>query len=427
LGTLHALFESVLVQLKGSITIQSKSSSASLSTGTGVVARGLLVAKSYYFAYYVAIGCVAPFLNIYLKDRGLTGAQIGWLSSIAPLIALAVNPVWGSIADRWRIHRQVLALCAFVAGMTALFYIPAQTFWIFLALNAVITLFRTPINPIVDSTVMDMVKQSGDSYGRQRIWGTISFIITSLSLGQILTTHGLTLIFWLYAGFMGIGCTLLSFFLPVEHVETRVGIREGMQGLLKRLDYVSFLVAAIVLGMGMASYVGFLGLYIQALGGSEQQVGLAWTVNSLLEAPIMFFGKRWFGHHGSQRLILGAMSGYVLVWTLIGLSQTPTLAILSVLGIGICYGIFWVSAVDYVSSVAPPGLGATAQTLFGAALLGLGWSIGSVAAGYLWDTISPHAVFIFAAATAGAAAIVFGVGSRVWSRKRAADQMQSGD
>jgi PPP family 3-phenylpropionic acid transporter len=205
---------------------------------------------------------------------------------------------------------------------------------------------------------------------------------------------------------------MLSLFLPVENVEKRVGLREGMRELLGRPDYLSFLIAAVVLGMGIAGYVGFLGLYIQSLGGNAQLVGLAWTANALLEIPVMFFGKHWFGRYGSQRLILVALLGYILVWALIGLSQTPALAIVAVLGNGVCFGVFWMAAVDYVSSTAPPGLGATAQTLFGAALVGLGWSLGSVAAGYLWDVIDPHAVFFFAAFTAVIAALVFWIGSR---------------
>ncbi|MBN1311612.1 MAG: MFS transporter [Anaerolineae bacterium] len=380
--------------------------------GARAVKQGLLVAKSYYFLYFAAIGCFAPFLNIYLKQKGLTGAQIGWLSSIAPLIALTTNPIWGSVADRWRIHRQVLALCSFVAGITALLFLPFEAFWLFMVLTSIIALFRSPITPIVDSAAIAMVKQTGDSYGRQRIWGTISFIVVSLGLGQILTGRAMTPIFWLYAGFLGIGCTALSFFLPVERVEKQVRLRSGISNLLGQRGYLSFLVATILLGMGTACYVGFLGLYIQSLGGTAQQVGLAWTANALLEIPIMFFGKQWFARYSPQRVILAAMCVYALVWLLIGLSQTPFVAIVCVLGMGVCFGTFWIGAVDYVSSVAPPGLGATAQTLFGAAISGLGWSLGSVAAGYLWDTVSPHAVFFFAAFAAMLAALVFGIGSR---------------
>jgi PPP family 3-phenylpropionic acid transporter len=381
------------------------------SIGARAVKRGLLVAKSYYFLYFAAVGCLAPFLNIYLKDKGLSGSQIGWLSSIAPLIALVANPVWGTIADRWQIHRQVLALCAFAAGMITLLFIPAHGFWIFMGLTTLITLFRTPISAIVDSAVMDMVNRTGDSYGRQRIWGTIGFMVVSLGLGQLLTTSHLTPIFWLYAVFLGVGCALLSFLLPIEPVETRVGIRQGIRELLAQRDYLSFLIATIFMGMGIASHVGFLGLYVLVLGGTEQQVGLAWAVNALMEIPMMYLGKHWFERYSYKRLILSALFCYVLVWVFLGLSSTPILAIISVLGMGISFGIFWMAAVGYASSAAPPGLSATAQTLMGAALLGLGWSLGSVVAGYLWD-INPHVVFFFAASMAVLAAGVFGLGSR---------------
>ncbi|MBN1313660.1 MAG: MFS transporter [Anaerolineae bacterium] len=370
-----------------------------------------MIAKSYYFLYFAAVGCLAPFFNVYLRESGLTGTQIGWLSSIAPLIALVVNPVWGVVADRWQIHRQILALCAFGSGMTTLLFIPFQGFWIFVGLVTIITSLRTPIISIVDSAVMDMVDRTSDSYGQQRIWGTIGFILVSFGLGQVLDTSDLTRIFWLYAGFLGIGCMALSLLLPVERVEKRVGIGQGIRELLRRRDYLSFLIAATLLGMGTSSYVGFLGLYILALGGTEQQVGLGWAANALMEIPIMYFGKRWFERYSHQRLILSALLVYVLVWTFIGLSNTPVLVIISVLGIGICFGTFWMSAVGYVSSVAPPGLSATAQTLMGAALLGLGWSLGSVVAGYLWD-INSHMIFFFAALTALLAALIFGTGNR---------------
>jgi PPP family 3-phenylpropionic acid transporter len=328
------------------------------------------------------------------------------------MIALAANPIWGAIADRWQIHRQVLALCACGAGMITLLFIPVHDFWLFVGLITIFTFFRTPIGAIVDSAVMDMVKRADDSYGHQRVWGTIGFILAAFGLGQLMATNDLTLIFWLHAGFLGVGCAGLSLLFPVERVEKRVGIKQGIRELLGRRDYLSFLLAAMLLGMGISSYIGFLGLHILALGGTEQQVGLGWAANALLEVPIMFLGRRWFARYSYNRLILGALLGYILVWTLVGLSHTPNLLIFFLLGSGVCFGIFWVAAVGYVSTVAPPGLSATAQALMGAAFSGLGWSLGSVVAGYLWDNINGHAVFFFAAFTAILAALIFRVGGR---------------
>ena len=77
---------------------------------------------------------------------------------------------------------------------------------------------------------------------------------------------------------------------------------------------------------------------------------------------------------------------------------------------GICFGVFWVAVVGYASEAAPQGLNATAQSLMGAAMSGLGWSLGSVCAGYLWDLANGHVVFFFAALMAILALIIFSLG-----------------
>jgi PPP family 3-phenylpropionic acid transporter len=190
-----------------------------------------------------------------------------------------------------------------------------------------------------------------------------------------------------------------------------VGIKQGIRVLLTQRNYVSFLIAVSLLGMGVSGYVGFMGLQVIALGGTSQQVGLAWAANAILELPLMYFGARWFARVSNRRLILAAMFLFMLVWTLLGLSTTPTQVIFIVLGNGICFGIYWVAAVGYASSAAPPGLSATAQALVGAGFSGLGWSLGSVVAGNLWDLFGGNTVFFFSASMALLAVLIFWLGS----------------
>src|SRR5690606_34079070 len=129
------------------------------------------------FFYFAAIGCLTPFLNVYFAHLGLSGAQIGWLGSLAPLIALTANPFWGAVADHWQIHRTVLALCAFAAGLVSLLYLVVDSFWPLLAVLVIMSFFRTPIGSLVDGTVMDIVRRTGQAYGRQRMWGSIGFVL----------------------------------------------------------------------------------------------------------------------------------------------------------------------------------------------------------------------------------------------------------
>jgi PPP family 3-phenylpropionic acid transporter len=220
------------------------------------------------------------------------------------------------------------------------------------------------------------------------------------------------LIFWLHGILLAIVCAGLSFLLPIKSAPHKVDLLQGLRTLTSQSSYMSFLIAMTLLGAGISAYIGFLGLHILALGGTEAQVGLAWTANSLPEVVLMYFGSRWLAGYSHKRLIIAGFLGFTLVWTLVALAPTPSLVIIILPGMGLCFGFFWVSAVSYVSESAPPGLGATAQALSGAVQSGLGWSLGSVVAGYLWDHTNGHVVFFFAASVFFLAMLIFWLGNR---------------
>ncbi|MCB0132823.1 MAG: MFS transporter, partial [Caldilineaceae bacterium] len=184
--------------------------------------QGLLTAKLFYLVFFGAIGCIAPFFNIYLESQGLSGVQIGWLGSIPPLVALVSNPFWGTVADRWQVHTKILALCTMTAGLLSLFFIPVRGFWPLMALVILLFFFRAPIPAIADSAVMAMITRTGRSYGRQRLWGSVGFVAASYGLGQLLTTDRLGMIFWLHGLLLAVVLTALAFLLPIQRFAGRV-------------------------------------------------------------------------------------------------------------------------------------------------------------------------------------------------------------
>ncbi len=386
--------------------------SPAIGAGGGDFGRGLVIAKLFYFCFFAAIGCLVPFLNIYFAEKGLTGAQIGWLGSIAPLIALTANPIWGGIADRWQIHRQVLALCAFAGGTISLLYLVVDSFWPLMIVTIVLTFFRTPIGSLVDSAVLDMVRRMGAHYGRQRLWGSIGFVLVTLVLGRYLTVSDLRIPFLLHGILLGGVCAGLAFALPIGSRGQRISLLDGLRQLARKRSYLAFLGAMALLGIGNSCYVNFVGLYMLEVGGTEQMVAYAWAVNGMAEAPMMFLGGRWFARFQYSRLLQISFAMYVVVWGGMALAQAPWQVMLAAFGNGICYGILWVAVVNYAGQSAPAGLSATAQALVGAAQSGIGWSIGAVMAGYLFDAAGGSAVYTAAAIAALLAGVIFWAGQR---------------
>lgn len=374
----------------------------------------LWVAKLYYLFFYGAIGALAPFFNIFLQQRGLSGTEIGLLGSIPPLISMAANPFWGAVADRWRIHRPVLALCVLVAGLLTFPFIWTYGFVPLLVLFVMLIFFRTPVPALVDTAVMGIVTRTGASYGRQRLFGSIGFLTLSYGLGQIMTADKLDAIFWMHGGLLVFGCTWLSFLLPMEQHsgEHNVSLWAGLRTLARQRPYMSFLIMNVMFGFGAACFVTFIGLRLLDLGGTEAQVGLAFALNALTEIPIMFVGARLMTRFSLTQVIVAGLIGIGAAYVLGGLATSPTVILLAMASIGFSGGAFWMAVVAYANSSAPPGLRATGQSLMGAAQGGLGWALGSIAGGLMWDNLGGSVTLIVAGVVMASGAVVFGIGQR---------------
>ncbi len=375
--------------------------------GSGASDSRLWVAKLYYLIFFSAIGALAPFFNIYLSGQGLSGAQIGLLGSIPPIIALVANPFWGAISDRWQIHQKVLALCAFGAGLLTLPFLIVSGFWPVMLLFVTMIFFRAPIPSLLDSAVMDMVARTGASYGRQRLFGSIGFVAFSYGLGQILTTRNMDAIFWLHGLLLAIGCALLGLMLPVERLPHSTNLLSGLKQLWRQPGYPNFLIMNVLMGAGAAGFIGFIGLHILDLGGTEAEVGLVYALNAVTEIPIMFVGAAILARFRSSLLIVLGLVGFAAVYAVMALAPSPTLILAVAPILGVVYASFWMAVVAYAAQSAPAGLRATGQALVGAAQGGLGWAIGAVVAGVLWDALGGPAVLLTASGMMLTAALVY--------------------
>jgi nitrate/nitrite transporter NarK len=63
---------------------------------------------AYYLLVFGSGGVIAPFLNLYLVEAGLTGTQIGIMRGWTALVAVFITPLTGLLADRSQRHRFVL-------------------------------------------------------------------------------------------------------------------------------------------------------------------------------------------------------------------------------------------------------------------------------------------------------------------------------
>ena len=76
---------------------------------------------------------------------------------------------------------------------------------------------------------MDMVKRTRSSYGQQRLWGTVGFVLATFGLGQLLTPAEPDPHFLAAWRLSGLACAGLSFLLPIESAQQKVGMLQGLR------------------------------------------------------------------------------------------------------------------------------------------------------------------------------------------------------
>src|SRR5687768_10732160 len=121
--------------------------------------------------YFLVFCCTASWLPIiadFLKDRGLSGLQIGAVLAVTPLMMFVVQPFYGSLADRLG-YKRCLLLSSFLASLSFVLYLLNGGFIYLLIVTAVMSLFYNSIQPILDSLSLKLAQENPQfSYGRLR-------------------------------------------------------------------------------------------------------------------------------------------------------------------------------------------------------------------------------------------------------------------
>ena len=336
-----------------------------------------------------------PFLTLHYEQLGFSGRQIGLLVGLPPVLSLIGASLWGGIADATQKHKQVLALAIAGALVFAMGLAVTVDFWPLAIIVVGLAFFIAPINPLVDNSVMQMLGERKDHYGKIRLWGAVGWGLAGPLIGRLVEQFGLR---WSFYGFLlwMLGCLVAAVRLPVAHGPIGGAFWKGIRVLANDTQWRLFLFLVFASGVGLAITHHFLFLYLKHIGASQTMMGLALTIATSSEMVIFFFADRLLKRWGQQRLLMVAMLFTALRILAYSVISTPELALAVQLLHGPSFALMWVAGVSYASALAPAGLGATAQGLFAGVNFGLGGAVGGLIGGVLYERLGPVMMYRWA-------------------------------
>lgn len=345
------------------------------------------------FLTFAAMAFVAPFLVLYYQGLGFSGAQIGVLTGLTPLVTMVSAPFWTGLADQTRRHRFIMSMAIFmsVAILAAVPWFSA--FVPVLLLVILYNAFNAPVSSFTDSATMFMLDDKKELYGRIRLGGTIGFGIAASMAGLFVQNYGLKYAFWGGALILFLAL-LVSQKLVFGASKTGASIKQGVRTLLADRRWFLFLTLALAGGFALAGNNTYFFPYLQELGAPKSMMGLALTIGTLSEIPVLFFGHRLLQRFTANGLLLLAMTITGLRLILFAASPTPEMILLLQLLNGLTFPAMWMAGVAYADQYAPPGMRSTAQGLFGAMVFGLGLAVGGFIGGPILENWGGHILYL---------------------------------
>lgn len=358
-----------------------------MRTGLDAVAVRLAF---FYAAAVAVIGVQLPFFPAWLEGaRGLGPEAIGWILAAGfwPRIVatLLITEASDRLGERRRLMIGLSALT--VAGVAM--YAVADGFWPLLLLSALTGITFSAVLPLGEALTLHESGARGLSYGRLRLWGSISFILVAIGAGRLIELEGVALV--LPVLFLTVAATLVACLMLPAVAPPRGGSRLRLRALLGRPGFVRFVAATALLHSSHSVYYGFGTIHWRAAGHSETIIGWLWAEGVIAEIVLFaLVGQRPRLDPLKALAVAGALT--VVRWA--GTALGTELALLVVLQIlhAASFGVCHLAAMHYIRDAVPAELQASAQgwhtsasaLLFGVLTPASGWLFGAFGGGAFW-------------------------------------------
>ena len=349
---------------------------------------------SFYFFYYATVGAFMPYWSPYLAARGFSPVQMGIAYALMGLMRTVIPVAWGWYADisGSRIKLIRFASLAALILFLAIPFMPT-VFWVGAVMMGY-TVFWHALLPQFEVVTLSHLSVLGSDYSRVRLWGSVGFVISVLGLGMVLDITGIIWLPWLVGSFW-FGMAMSTWMVPEppafhqQHNE-----KPSIWIALKNPVVLPLLFACFCSQLSFAPYYNFFTLFLEKHHYARSYTGLLWTLGVVAEICMFMIAARMIGSLGSRKVMLIALAATVFRWTAIA-AAVDSLAVLLIaqMAHALSFGAYHAVAMHYVQRLFPGALQGRGQAVYNAVAYGIGGSIGSIASGYLWEGLSPEAVF----------------------------------
>ena len=356
--------------------------------------------------FFGVMGIILPYFNLYCYHLKFTGIQIGYIASLRSLCMLFLPIFWGIIADRYQNRKFLYVLCCCCNALFTAFLLQFTEFKAMFVICFLGSIFYAPIISFMEAFSMDHLGKNKKSYGKVRLWGSISFICVTLIMGKALEFYDIKIII-IVAVIGTIIHAIISMFMPPVVNVNRSPAFSNIKLLFKGRIILFFFCSFIML-LSHGTYYGFASIHFEQLGFKSSYIGFFWAIGSTAEIIVMLFSEKIFNKFSIQPILIFSFFVAVLRWLSLYYLTSPALILLTQLSHAITYGAFHVASILYIDQCMPKRAKTLGQAANNSLSYGLGLMVGFSLNGFLFEKIGTFNAFFVSSCIALFGGILLG-------------------
>lgn len=356
----------------------------------------------YYAAIFIGTGVSLPYMPVWFRAQGLSGAEIGAILAAPALARIVLSPIAAIWADGFRLRRTPLILLGLGATVAyaSLGLLNGFAAWLVAWLIAASLLGTLPA--LGDVMGLRLARREGFSYAFARGLGSLAFVVGNLAMGALLGWLTPDAVLWWTIAAAGLA-TLCARQLPPEPVHEggeappRYSRLRGLSDLIRDPIFMLAIAGSGIIQASHGFYYAFSALIWRRQEIAEVWIGALWAVGVIAEIAFMWWGEPIRRRIRPETMVIVGAAACLFRWG--AMAMSPGLLWLFPLQAlhSLSFMATFLGSLALIEKYAPAHAASAAQTLSSALAGGLFMGLASLVSGPLFDRFGALGYFGMAA------------------------------
>ena len=334
----------------------------------------------------------------YMKSHGM--GNVIYLAYMTSATGAIVSPFFlGMIADRFFPVQKVLGWMHILSGIFVFCapffaegsFISTPLFLGFLLLHM---LCYMPTVNLAAATAFHLLDNREKQFPIIRLFGTIGWIAAGFLVSKLLQADSTAMpmrISGIGGLLMGLYCFTLPH-IPPAGAGKKMSFRDviGIDAFakLKSGPFIIFIISLLLISVPFAAYFSYVPVFLQSAHISNPAFKM--TFGQMSEIIFLLVLPWFFARFGLKWVLLTGMLAWVCRYALFAWAAPDAIGWMIMAGIvlhGCCYDFVYVAGQIYIDQKATPEIRAQAQGLFVLVSYGVGQGLGTLAAGWIFNSV----------------------------------------